>query len=83
METKYCIAILMNVYTSMCCNLIDKAENNLNEYIFLYFTTCIPTEINECASMPCLNNATCNDLIGIYDCFCPPGWTGQRCESSA
>ena len=30
-------------------------------------------EIDECASNPCKNGATCNDLIGSYNCTCVSG----------
>ena len=30
-------------------------------------------------SQPCQNNATC---IGVDQCFCQPGWTGQWCENA-
>lgn len=32
------------------------------------------TEINECASAPCKNGATCHDHIGRYNCDCPMGF---------
>ena len=40
-------------------------------------------EINmdDCKSTPCLNNATCVDLIANYTCSCPSGFTGLHCES--
>ena len=34
------------------------------------------TNIDECASMPCLFGATCNDQINGYDCDCANGYTG-------
>jgi hypothetical protein len=37
--------------------------------------------MNDCASGPCLNGATCKDEVGGFRCECPPGWTGFRCES--
>ena len=37
--------------------------------------------IDDCKSMPCLNNATCIDLIANYTCSCPSGFTGLHCES--
>ena len=39
------------------------------------------TELNECESDPCVNNATCNDLVNMYNCTCMPGWTGPICET--
>jgi hypothetical protein len=37
-------------------------------------------DINECASNPCFNGATCNDLIARYTCTCVAGWIGEHCE---
>jgi len=33
-----------------------------------------------CDSYPCLNGGTCNNIGGSFDCDCPIGWTGWRCE---
>lgn len=38
------------------------------------------TEINECDSSPCQNDAVCKDLIGSYQCQCYEGFQGQNCE---
>ena len=37
-------------------------------------------DINECDSNPCVNNGTCNDRINGFNCSCPPGFNGSRCE---
>lgn len=37
-------------------------------------------EINECASEPCYNGATCLDLKQGYRCKCPPGYSGLQCQ---
>ena len=36
----------------------------------------IQSDINECQSSPCLNGATCYDLVNGYKCQCSPGHTG-------
>ena len=37
--------------------------------------------MDECASEPCLNGATCfQDAPGTYRCSCAQGFTGPRCE---
>src|SRR6185437_5379312 len=39
------------------------------------------TNIDECASEPCLNGATCADLIGSYFCGCVVGYSGTFCQT--
>ncbi|XP_061415395.1 LOW QUALITY PROTEIN: fibulin-7 [Lethenteron reissneri] len=36
--------------------------------------------VNECASSPCQNGATCVDDINRYACLCQPGWAGAACQ---
>ncbi|XP_031675777.1 protein eyes shut homolog, partial [Oncorhynchus kisutch] len=40
----------------------------------------LPTGNRECSSQPCLNNATCTDLLNSYQCLCPQGWVGVDCS---
>ncbi|NXR46293.1 CRUM1 protein, partial [Hippolais icterina] len=35
-----------------------------------------------CASSPCLNAGTCQDLFNSFRCACSAGWAGQRCEAN-
>ena len=38
-------------------------------------------EINDCASSPCRNGATCDDAVNSYTCLCVAGYTETHCES--
>ncbi|XP_041480037.1 uncharacterized protein LOC121427613 isoform X9 [Lytechinus variegatus] len=40
------------------------------------------TEIDECSSTPCQNNATCEDRINGYRCQCAAGFNGTNCEEN-
>lgn len=42
----------------------------------------VNVDIDECASNPCLNGATCIDKVNEYRCVCADGWTGKRCQHS-
>uniref|UniRef100_A0AAY4EWD1 Coagulation factor VII n=1 Tax=Denticeps clupeoides TaxID=299321 RepID=A0AAY4EWD1_9TELE len=37
---------------------------------------------DQCASSPCMNNATCSSLSGSYTCLCRPGFGGRDCEQA-
>ena len=41
------------------------------------------SEIKECLSNPCLNGATCYDLLNGYFCDCLSGFNGLDCEISS
>ena len=38
------------------------------------------SDIDECYSSPCQNNAACTDSVNKYICNCLPGFTGANCE---
>ena len=39
------------------------------------------TVINYCLSSPCQNGATCASFLGQYNCTCPYGYNGTKCET--
>ena len=39
------------------------------------------TNVNGCASNPCLNGGTCHELADGYTCICPVGLTGSDCNT--
>ena len=56
-----------------------KTKNN-NELEFEHVHLVLSTDIDECASQPCKNNATCTDRVDGYNCICPPSFSGTQCE---
>ncbi|CAH1226137.1 NOTCH2 [Branchiostoma lanceolatum] len=41
------------------------------------------TDIDECASDPCLNGGTCLEHTGYFHCVCPNPFTGDLCETDS
>ena len=39
------------------------------------------SEVDECASRPCMNGATCDDGVDSYSCTCLAGYVGNICET--
>uniref|UniRef100_A0A8C7CVX3 Fibulin 7 n=1 Tax=Oncorhynchus kisutch TaxID=8019 RepID=A0A8C7CVX3_ONCKI len=39
------------------------------------------SNINECASSPCLNGGTCVDEMNQFSCTCTKGWAGATCQN--
>ena len=48
--------------------------------VYFFFLIISLADINECGSSPCVNNGTCTDRINAFNCSCPPGFAGNRCE---
>uniref|UniRef100_A0A8C5L610 Protein crumbs homolog 2 n=1 Tax=Jaculus jaculus TaxID=51337 RepID=A0A8C5L610_JACJA len=38
------------------------------------------SEVDECASAPCLHGGSCLDGVGSYRCVCAPGYAGASCQ---
>ena len=37
-------------------------------------------DVDKCASSPCQNGGTCDDMINGFECLCAGGFTGLLCE---
>ena len=47
----------------------------------IYTKMCnIFTDIDDCAGNPCMNGASCTDLVNDYMCSCIAGYGGSNCE---
>ena len=49
-------------------------------FTFIFHYTISFADINECASSPCKNGATCKDGRNSFTCTCKPGYTGTTCS---
>ena len=49
---------------------------------YTYFSLYL-SDVDECALglSRCENGATCLNVLGGYECVCPPGWTGPFCAA--
>jgi len=89
-----CFAILLTSNSSRSMKMPKKKTwpivtnlsfpNNFGHYAYIfiyhYFFIIFPLDINECESSPCSNNGTCTDRKNGFNCSCPPGFSGNRCE---
>ena len=65
-ETFYCI------YFKFILNLTENFDPG-------YSGVLCQTQIDNCASRPCLNGGTCTNGVGSYACECTPHFTGETC----
>lgn len=47
--------------------------------VFKYFNICLLSYSDECVSNPCLNQGTCLNLIGRFQCICTEEFLGSTC----
>ena len=45
-----------------------------------YTGTSCETDVDECASRPCVNGASCHDYVDSFTCDCVRGFSGVHCE---
>ncbi|KAL9961144.1 hypothetical protein ACROYT_G030037 [Oculina patagonica] len=77
----YNLAAFADISEKLLCELLPSDKyNNSDKFtaspLFHHYN------INECESSPCVNNGTCTDLINGFNCSCPPGFSGDRCEKA-
>ncbi len=81
--------LCMAGYTGTQCEtgllswLYDHQMFQLPEFMHHISDFCVfLSDIDECASSPCENNATCLQDIDFFNCTCVAGFTGTHCETS-
>ena len=60
-------------------NILLMLQSNIAVFNFLPYL--LKTDIDDCASHPCKNNATCADRVNGFNCSCAPGFNGTQCET--
>ena len=80
-----------------CCNdhvdgLMQKRRNSIASALELHLFCIKPMrwhhsnmllpDIDDCTPNPCLNGATCEDLVNGFNCQCVPGFQGETCDDS-
>ena len=57
------------------CNVIRGVYRPKN-------TTISCSDIDDCASKPCVHATNCTDLQQDFSCVCESGWKGKTCNDS-
>ena len=66
----------LSLFTSSTLNY-SQFWGHLRCYFFFHFES----DIDECASNPCLNDGTCTDRVNSFTCGCVLGFRGTRCQT--
>lgn len=69
--------IILDVSLFFCCFVFPPRPHPLPRFSFSGVTC--SSEIDECLSGPCQNNASCIDELNSYSCLCMPGFEGIDC----
>ena len=67
----------MQPVSGSLCHKLKSSSLSLCKEFPLYFLA-----VDHCSPNMCANGASCQNQYDGYFCFCPPGYTGHRCEIS-
>lgn len=73
-----------NMHMQWCHRLFHFMHQRYSVHMLNIAMDCppsLPSDINECASSPCLNGGTCVDEVNQFSCICTKGWAGVTCQS--
>lgn len=79
MSDNPCLSSPCNLYNGACMPASDFTSYTCQCQAGWDQPTC-NTEVNECASNPCQNGASCGDFFNYYVCTCVQGYTGDQCQ---
>lgn len=65
---------------SLLCSCVVVLFMLFASTLHLFKIYCLLTDIDECASNPCIHGGTCVDMVNSYNCTCVSGFTGQNCQ---
>ena len=81
--------VLMHIYLSTCHVFGKFLQSGTKQRILIIKYHLINivvffnlfSDMNECASSPCMHGATCVDQISMYTCQCLPGYIDTNCQT--
>ena len=72
---------LLGAFQCLCRPGMHHVTRTCLTLLFLGFSGPLcQTNLDDCLSNPCLNGATCRDLVNGHECLCAPGFAGARCH---
>ena len=67
---------------SLHSTLVIRQHKTVNVLLYIKPPTSqnvLTSDVDDCASRPCMNGATCVDGVNSYTCTCPAGYIGTMC----
>ncbi|XP_078495665.1 uncharacterized protein LOC144751206 [Ciona intestinalis] len=71
----------MDSYTCTCVAGYIGANCTNSFFYWICNFKLLLTDIDDCATNPCMNNGTCTDGVDSYTCICVAGYTGANCTA--